>query len=109
MRQEQTNTGSEKESNKPQPGQNWSNGWSYNPIGWQNKDEINSTLSPTDKQEVEKYLEQLKQFAKQNGKLLNPEKPWDIGNSISDQIRNFFGSDSFFQDMIPSNDGRKDW
>ena len=105
----ETNTGSGKDANKPQSGQNWSNGWSYNPIGWQNKDEIHSNLSPSDKQEVEKYLEDLKQFAKQNGKLLNPEKPWNIGNSISDQIRNFFWNDSFFQDMIPNNDGKKDW
>lgn len=105
----ETSTGSVKETNKTQSGQNWSNGWSYSLIGWQNKDNINSNLSPTDKQEVEKYLEQLKQFSKQNGKLLNPEKPWDIGDSISDQIRNFFWNDSFFQDMIPNNDGKKDW
>ena len=105
----ETGTESEKETDKTQSGQNWSNGWSYNPIGWQNKDDINSNLSPADKQEVGEYLEQLKQFAKQNGKLLNPEKPWDIGNSISDQIRNFFWNDSFFQDMIPNDNGKKDW
>lgn len=53
-------------------------------------------------------MEGLKQFQKQNGKLLNPEKSGDAGG-ISDQIRSFFGSDSFFQDVLPSDDGKKDW
>lgn len=57
---------------------------------------------------MEKYLKELKEFARQNGKLLNPEKP-GAGGSLSDQIRNFFGNDSFFQDVIPTNDGKKDW
>ncbi|EKD30359.1 MAG: hypothetical protein ACD_78C00078G0001, partial [uncultured bacterium (gcode 4)] len=91
-----------------QPKQNWSNGGSYNPIGWQNKDALNSQLSDIDRQEVKKYLETLKQFEKQNGKLLNPEK-WGEAGSLSNQIRNFFGYDSFFQDVLPSNDGKKDW
>lgn len=101
----ENNEWSGSEKNKPQSGQNWSNGWSYSPIGWQDKDSVNSQLSDTDRQEVKKYLEALKQFEKQNGKLLNPEK-W---GGLSDQIRNFFGSDSFFQDVLPTNDGKKDW
>lgn len=104
-----TNTSSKSDNEKQQSEQNWSNGWSYNPIGWQDKDGTNSNLSDNDKQDVKRYLEELKQFAKQNGKLLNPEKPWDIGSSISDQIRNFFWNDSFFQDMNPNNDGKRDW
>ena len=98
-----------KDQTKQQPKTwNWSNGGSYNPIGWQNKDDTISKLSDSDKQELKQYLEQLKKFEKQNGKLLNPEKPNQVG-SISDQIRNFFGDNSFFQDVIPSNNGKKDW
>lgn len=106
--EKETKDWSDNEKNKPKTGQNWSNGWSYNPIGWQDKDGINSPLSDAERQEVKKYLEGLKQFEKQNWKLLNPEKAGDIW-SISDQIKNFFWSDSFFQDAIPSSDGKKDW
>lgn len=93
---------------KPQSWQNWSNGWSYNPIGWGKQSDDTSKLSDADKQELKEYLEKLKKFEAQNGKLLNPEKRDGVW-SISDQIRNFFWEDSFFQDMIPSPDGKKDW
>lgn len=102
--------GGKKESptQKPKSWQNWSNGWSYNPIGWSTNEDAYSSLSDADKQEIQKYLEQLKKFEKQNGKLLNPEKSNGVW-SISDQIRNFFWEDSFFQDVMPTNDGKKDW
>jgi len=102
---EKPETGSGK--TQTQSGQNWSNGGSYNPVGWQNTNN-DIPLSDEDRQEVQKYLEHLKQFEKQNGKFLNPEKPGEAG-SISDQIRNFFGNDSFFQDILPTNDSKKDW
>lgn len=107
-KKEETASWSGSEANKPQSGQNWSNRWSYNPVGWQSKDDVDSQLSDIDRQEVKKYTEELKRFEKQNGKLLNPEK-WGEAGSLSDQIRDFFGNDSFFQDVITNSDGKKDW
>lgn len=102
--QEETGSG----KSKTPPKQQWSNGGAYNPIGWSGSDDTTKGLSDADRTDLENYTKELKSFEKQNGKLLNPDKPNGVG-SISDQIRNFFGNDSFFQDVLPTNDGKKDW
>jgi hypothetical protein len=94
--------------NKSKPGQNWSNGWNYTPIWWKYENGQKTDLSESEKEELKRYTDELKQFEKQNGKLLNPHK-WDAIGSISEQIRQFFWSDSFFQDVLPDNGGKKDW
>ena len=103
-------TGSSPEKKPSKTWQNWSNSGSYKPFGWDpsKSDEENTPLSPTQQQEIKNYLEELKKFGKDNGKLLNPEKSVGAG-SVADQIRNFFGNDSFFQDVLPGNNSEKDW
>ncbi len=103
-----SSTGSGWEQKPEQPKQNWSNGGAYNSIWWTGSANTQDSLSDRDKQDIKHYLEGLKQFEAQNGKLLNPDKQAGVG-SISDQIRNFFGNDSFFQDVLPTDEGKKDW
>lgn len=103
--EEKVGTGKQETDNKTLSWQNWSNGGSYNSIGWFNS--IDTNLSPVDKKELEKYLKELKKFAQQNGKLLNPEKT-DFGTNIAEQIQNFFWSDTLLQDIMSPNN-KKDW
>lgn len=88
----------------------WTNQGSYNSVGWQNKDNTQTPLSETERQEIENYIQSLRDFQKQNGKFLTPDGLENKWGSISDQIDSFFRNDPFFRDVLPSSDPtKKDW
>lgn len=86
----------------------WSNSGTYESTWWEKHDSLDKQLSPDELLEVKKYMESISLFQKDNSWLFQPKEkkaPWDI----SQEFKNLFGNDSFFEEMIPKDERKKDW